>query len=204
MKIIGKKIFIFDYDGTIADTSKIHEESFHKVLDPLDIKFHYKDLAGLKTKDAITESILKNKKKFNQEDIDLFVKKKQEIFRNLIEKKINSIPGAREFIKWAYKKYHLSIASSGSKDNVLKGINLLGLRDYFTEIICSEDVINAKPDPEIFKKVLSITKFSVDACLVFEDSDNGILAAKNANLDYIDVRKNSFKYLLFYFKENAS
>ena len=47
------RALIFDVDGTIADTSKIHESAFKKVFEPFLVKIEYKKLAGKNTQDAI-------------------------------------------------------------------------------------------------------------------------------------------------------
>ena len=83
------------------------------------------------------------------------------------------------------------------------GIKLLGLFNYFEDIICSEDVVNSKPYPDIFNKVISITKFKKNEALIFEDSDKGIVSAQRANIDYVDIRENSFKDLLSVFKNGS-
>ena len=98
-------------------------------------------------------------------------------------------------------KFNLFVASSGSKKNVYKGLKILGLLNYFQNIFCSEDVNLTKPSPEIFLKVLSINQMKVEDALIFEDSEKGIEAAINANINYIDIRKNSFNSMLFKIKK---
>lgn len=202
MNLSNKKLLIFDYDGTIADTSKLHEKAFHKVLDPYNIKFDYSSISGLKSQDAIRYCLKQNNRKLKKQKIIDLVKNKQDFYKTDIQYNINLMPGAYEFITWAHSKFYLSIASSGSKENILKGIKLLKLSKYFNEIICSEDVKKSKPAPEIFNRVISITKFSTNEALIFEDADNGIKAANKAKIDCIDIRKYSFKYLLNKFKKN--
>ena len=51
-------------------------------------------------------------------------------------------------------KYRLTIASSGSRDNVMLGIKKLGYSHFFECILCSEDVEKTKPSPMIFEKML--------------------------------------------------
>ena len=56
--IENAKFLIFDFDGTIADTSSIHEKAFKKVFGPFFIKINYQEISGKSTKDAI-DHILK-------------------------------------------------------------------------------------------------------------------------------------------------
>ena len=201
MNINEKKLLIFDYDGTIADTNLLHEKAFSEVLAIKNISFEYKNIAGLKTIDAINQLLLKNKIYLKNDIINKLVIKKQKIFRDKIDKEIKPIEGVVDFLDWAKPKFNLYVASSGSKKNVYKGLKILGLLNYFQNIFCSEDVNLTKPSPEIFLKVLSINQMKVEDALIFEDSDNGIEAAINANINYIDIRKNSFNSMLFKIKK---
>ncbi|GAB6109945.1 hypothetical protein JCM19376_39010 [Fusibacter bizertensis] len=53
---------------------------------------------------------------------------------------------------------------------------------YFESILCGDEIENSKPNPEIFVKVSEKLKCNVQNCVVLEDSENGILAAKNAGM----------------------
>ena len=202
MNFSEKNLLIFDYDGTIADTSKLHAKAYSYIFELKIKNFLYEKIAGLKTIDGIKYYFEKNDIKFKESDLEKLASKKQEIFRNLIEIELKPIPGVIDFLMWAKDKYNLTIASSGSKKSVLKGLKILGIQKFFDLIICSEDVKISKPDPEIFNKVISMSKINKKNALIFEDSDNGILAAYNADIDCIDIRKKSFFDLLNLFKEN--
>ena len=94
----------------------------------------------------------------------------------------------------------MGIASSGSRKTielVLKRLNLYG---YFNPILCSEDVNESKPSPEIFLKICELTNFRKEECLIFEDSQNGIKASKEAKIPHIDITVYPFSLLLKKFR----
>ena len=64
----------------------------------------------------------------------------------------------------------------------------------------SENVKESKPSPEIFLKICKLANFSKEECLIFEDSKNGIIAAQEANIPFIDVTVNPFSLLLKNFR----
>tara|TARA_A100001011_G_scaffold373748_1_gene433542 strand:- start:141 stop:746 length:606 start_codon:yes stop_codon:yes gene_type:complete len=196
--LINKKLFIFDYDGTIADTNFLHEISFRQVLDFKKLKFNYEKIAGMKTVDAINLLLQENNINLSKDKIKSLVNNKQKIFSNKIEKELKPIAGVVDFINCAKKKYHLCVASSGSKINVYKGLKILGLINEFKYIFCAEDVKMAKPSPEIFLKILSRMNLKIEDAIIFEDSDKGIESAINARIDFVDIRNNNFKELLIY------
>lgn len=64
----------------------------------------------------------------------------------------------------------------------------LGLRDYFDVIVGADDVTKHKPEPETFLRCAELLGVRPDQCVVFEDADFGVEAAKRANMAIVDVR----------------
>ena len=56
-RLDGKRLLIFDFDGTLADTSPLHARAFVETLEPLGVPVYYPALAGLKTRDAIEKAL---------------------------------------------------------------------------------------------------------------------------------------------------
>ena len=69
----------------------------------------------------------------------------------------------------------------------------IGFTGWFEPMLCAEDVVNAKPHPEGFLKILTMTDIRAESALVFEDSDAGIEAAERAGIATVDVRKIPFE-----------
>lgn len=61
------------------------------------------------------------------------------------------------------------------------------MEDYFETIICGDEVINSKPDPEIFIKAAEKLELQPEQCLVIEDSLNGIQAAVDGGFRVVMV-----------------
>lgn len=72
---------------------------------------------------------------------------------------------------------------------ILKGLSII---DFFDCIITAEDVENGKPDPEIYNLSVQKSALSKDLSVVYEDSKNGILSAKSANLLCIGIHTKGF------------
>lgn len=196
----GKKLLIFDFDGTIADTFSAHERAFQKTFEPFNIKIRYNEIAGKKTFDAV-HTICKDLN-LSKAELENLVLKKQSAFRNIIKTNIAPLPGVDSFLKWAKNNtdFHLTIASSGSKKNVLYCLSQLNYLPFFEHIICGDEVKAGKPNPEIFLKVINLYNFSTSEALIFEDSQSGFEASIAAEIDYFDANQNLWKSLMKYAK----
>jgi sugar-phosphatase len=191
----GSKLLIFDFDGTLADSSPLHAEAFAAVLGPLGLKVDYKTIAGLKTRDALGRVLGAAGHTVPQEELDAMAKAKQHRARELISERLQPLPGVDSFLRWSRPRFRLGICSSGSCGTVGMALEKLGYQGWFEPLVCAEDVVRAKPDPEGFLKVLSLAAVPAEHALVFEDSEAGLKAARQAGLQAVDVRVISFEDL---------
>jgi sugar-phosphatase len=183
-----KPLLIFDFDGTIADTSPLHAAAFGQVLGPLSIAVHYPSIAGIKTADAIRLCARASGQALGEEVLMALVVAKQKLVRQMIAQQLRPLPGVDQFLRWARQHHQLSMATSGSRGTVELALKKLGYLQLFDPLVCADDVKHTKPSPDIFLNILSLTGYLPDQAVVFEDSDAGIAAAKNAGILCIDVR----------------
>lgn len=98
------------------------------------------------------------------------------------------LPGVREMLVDAKRLgLKIAIASSSPCSWVTGHLVRLALVDYFDCIVAEDDVSHTKPDPELFLKALECLGLEASQAVVFEDSLNGILAAKRAGLYVVAV-----------------
>lgn len=192
----NKKLFLFDYDGTIANTSSIHQTAFSQAINNPKIKFKYSEIEGLGTKEAFRVIFQQNGLSLSPTKIQKLVSSKRSIALELSNQKVELLPSFLLFINEAKTKFQLSIVSSGSLESILAGLRLNGLTNLFNPIISREDVKISKPSPEGFNLALKhfpdIDKKDV---LIFEDSIHGIEAAKYAKIDFVNIKKYDWSYL---------
>jgi HAD superfamily hydrolase (TIGR01509 family) len=184
----GKQLLIFDFDGTLADTSQLHAAAFNEVLAPWGFLVDYPVIAGLRTHDALAMCFATSGVSVTESQLENLTIAKQVHVRKLISKELRPLPGVNEFLRWARPRYRLALYSSGSRSTVTLAMEKLGYTGWFYPMLCAEDVLYAKPHPEGFLKVLTISCIEAERALVFEDSDAGVEAAKRAGLATSDVR----------------
>jgi len=181
--------YIFDCDGTLADSMESHYISWVESFKKNKAQFFFEhdlfmSMAGI----TLIETVNILNKKFNDHlDPKKVVADKEEIFMKQIHHttpKIDVINFAKEL---SIKKIPLAVASGGTRNTVHAVLELIGIKELFPVILTQEDVVNGKPAPDIF--LLAAKKFNVEAnkCLVFEDAENGFKAARAAGMDYVKV-----------------
>jgi HAD superfamily hydrolase (TIGR01509 family) len=100
------------------------------------------------------------------------------------------LPGVVDLIEQARRSdVQVAIGSSSSHSWVDTHTKRLGIFDYFDHIICQDDVSpgRTKPNPDIYLKALEQLNVKKDAAVVFEDSPNGVLAARRAEIFVVAV-----------------
>lgn len=98
------------------------------------------------------------------------------------------LPGVMDILTDACRLgLRLAMASSSSHCWVDQHISRQGLADYFEVVKCGDDVPRTKPDPGLFLAALRALRLRAEEALVFEDSANGVKAAKAAGLFTVAV-----------------
>lgn len=81
----------------------------------------------------------------------------------------------------------MGVTSSSSPDWVDGHLARLGLSAYFNCVECANDGVPAKPDPTLYLRALTALGVRADEAIAFEDSANGVMAAKRAGICCIAV-----------------
>ena len=178
---------LFDFDGTIVDSPKLHEKSFINTLlenyPSLISLFNYTSVMGLSTP-RVFESL-----GLTAEVSQKLTKIKREKYLEMVsEGHLNLMPGASEFLSYAKlgaKK--VILATSGAGASVISALQSLNLGDFFDNIVTSCDVSKGKPDPDIFNLALDRNSLNSSRTVVIEDSYSGVIAARRSGLKSIGV-----------------
>jgi len=98
------------------------------------------------------------------------------------------LPGVEEYMVTAQRRgLVLGVASSSSREWVEGHLTRLGLRPHITALACADDVGRAKPDPAVYRAALALLHLRPDEVIAFEDSPNGLAAAKGAGVRCVAV-----------------
>ena len=212
-EILEKKYFIFDIDGTLIDSMGMWNLVDQQVIfNQLGVMV---DIDEIK---AFRDSVIYNNQNVHG---DIYMTYYAELikylgldmtpeqYREELTKMSNHLsvneldykPGADEFlkaIKQMGKKVGVATTTIRSQYDIYENknqklIKKAPLKNLVDVKVLCEDVTRKKPDPEVYLKVLA--DFGCDAkdCIVFEDSLNGIISAKEAGIDVVAVYDDSAK-----------
>jgi len=178
---------IFDCDGTIVDTMPVHYLAWCKALETGKLHFpeeRFYSFAGAPTV-TIIETIAKEQGVVC--DAEKIAVLKEHFYVESLEnlEPIHSVVAIARREKGRRK---LAVASGGWKRIVKQSLTLVGVEDLFEAIVGADDVVRGKPEPDVFLKAAEMIGVKPEACVVYEDGEMGIVAAKRAGMEVIDVR----------------
>ena len=181
---------IFDMDGVISDTQKLHSKVEARLLSRFGINLSpdeiTKKYAGVKTKEFFA-TLLKNV----DCDLDQLMEEKWSKMKKLAAETVEAIPGAINLIQQlSAENYQLAVASASNFEYVQTVLKTLDVLKYFSVIISGDMVENGKPDPESFLLAASKMKVKPENCLVIEDGVSGMQAATKGGMKCIGLVTN--------------
>lgn len=183
-----KKCVIFDMDGVIIDSEPIHQKCERRMFQMLGINVSESEHnAFMGTTDETWWSWLGSKYKLPIK-IDEVIQLKKILYLEHLKQDtyIKPIPFVSELIADLYKdNFSLALASSSPHEQIDYILSSFELKYFFKIIISGEDVKEGKPSPEIFLKASELLGIPPESCIVIEDSYNGVMAAKSANMKCI-------------------
>ncbi|MBN9287904.1 MAG: hypothetical protein BGO43_00150 [Gammaproteobacteria bacterium 39-13] len=200
-KAIAYQAIIFDCDGVLVDTEGLKFTAWKQVLSKVGINFEeseYIPLVGYSSA-YIAQKIQEKKNiEFDQQEV---INEKEIIYHQLQSRGVPLFEDGIDFLKQVISQkniYHfkVAIASSASQQEILENLKQIGVnaRDFdliisghddLRHIIDSEGV--NKPKPYIYQICATLLQVLPQDCLVFEDSNAGVIAATDANMNVIAV-----------------
>lgn len=178
MNTIKMKLIIFDLDGVLVSTKLIHYDSLNNALkfygyDPIDYQEHLTKYDGHGTRYKL--NLLLSENKIKEADLESLYNKKQELtFDLLTQIEVNDV--LLEIIRYIKSQnIKIYVASNSIKKSLVIVLEKLQIIDLIDGYFSNEDVLEQKPDPEIYLKCMQ--GISPKDTLIFEDSLVGLVGA---------------------------
>ncbi len=184
----GTRALIFDCDGTLADTMPIHFRAWTAMLSRHGIPFpetRFYQLGGMPTSRIIR--LLSEETGVPVTDVEAMVLAKEGHFLELLHE-VTAVDAVVRIAAAHRGKLPMAVASGGYRDVVRQTLDAIGVRDWFATVVCAEDTAHHKPEPDVFLEAAKRLAVPPPACVVFEDTDIGLEAARRAGMAGVDVR----------------
>jgi HAD superfamily hydrolase (TIGR01509 family) len=177
------KTLIFDWDGTLADSAHLGLVAFEKTFAELGVPFarNVYEAAYSPNWYSTYEALGLPKEKWQTAD-DLWIQHYGDQSAELID-------GAGATLLSLYRKgYQLGIVTSGSRSRVCREVEQSVLSDAFAVIVCNEDIVNKKPDPEGLERAMRALSVSSSECAYVGDAPEDIEMGRRGHVVTIGVR----------------
>ncbi|WP_213974372.1 HAD family hydrolase [Tepidanaerobacter acetatoxydans] len=202
-------LIIFDMDGLMFDTERISALAWQKTGEELGFKLDPDIIAGatgLNANDALPYFKKYLGERFSYSEIQ---KVKLAYFNKYIKE--NGLPvkeGLYELIDFLEDvSIPKAVATSTHRKKAEECLSFANVKDRFDLIVCGDEVLRGKPEPDIFLKAAEELNCLPNECIVLEDSENGLKAALRAKMYPIcvpDLRRPSKEVRKLIFKEFSS
>ena len=190
------KALIFDVDGTLAETEEAHRRAFNDTFKQIGPDWHwtaeqYRDLlqvtGGKERMKFHQEGLPATEMRLDEETIKTVHEAKTRRYGEILEEGLLDLrPGVQAVMDRARAAgLRLAVATTTNRPNVDALCHCCWgqkATDVFDVIAAGDEVRHKKPAPDVYLKALDGLGLGPEACVAFEDSVNGLMAAKAAGL----------------------
>lgn len=183
------KMIFFDMDGCLIDSEIVYVHAWFELFQEMNIPIQLDEIMNWRGKNnrLINERI--NEFVGNMEEtLNLRKIRDERFYVKLYRNEVVLKPYALEILSYLESRnIPYALVTSTIKEKASKVLAHFNLYNRFKFIFFGDDVVDSKPNPEIYLKAVNQSGFDKSQILVFEDSRNGIEACNNAGLDVVYV-----------------
>ena len=179
---------IFDMDGTLVDSGQLHQNAWIETLNKYGIPIDpalMRSLAGVPTKETV-EILVKH---FNLEVSATSVEMndfKEDIVRKTMLDYVKPTKLAELAIANKGKR-PMAVGTGAYTEEAEMSLKACGLYELLDFVVGADQVANPKPAPDTFLRCAELMAVPAQDCIVFEDAQTGMQAARDAGMDVVDV-----------------
>lgn len=177
------KAILFDNDGVIVDSEPLHQQAEKQTMAEFGVQIteaDFIDYVGIGAKKMFGDWIAKYNINIA---VEVLIPAHEKNLIKIFQENVVPTPNVVKFIQQLVKEnYLLAVASSSARALVEVGLKKYDLLRYFRAVVCGDEVEQTKPAPDIFLRAAEKLDVLPEHCLVIEDSNAGIRAAKAAGM----------------------
>ena len=188
MAVSAAPAFLFDLDGTLADTMPVHYMAWLEVLEPTGLVFteeKFYSCGGMATGKIIE---LLCSEQGIEVDVPALARAKYEAFFPHI-RSVQRIEPVIQIAEQYHGKLPMAIATGGKRAAAEPTIEQINVGHLFSHVVTADDVAHHKPHPETYLKAAEVLGIDPTKCVAYEDADPGVESARAAGMQVVDVRE---------------
>jgi HAD superfamily hydrolase (TIGR01509 family) len=178
--------YLFDCDGTIADSMPLHYIGWKRALGEWGCDFPESTFYAWGGRPVIEIIQSLNEEQGLQMPVEAVAARKEAYYYEILPQ-LQAVPEVVEHIEARHGEIPFAVVSGSTRESVTESLRTLRLLDRFDTLVCAGDYTNAKPHPEAFLMAAERLGIAPEHCLVFEDTDMGIQAATAAGMASVKV-----------------
>jgi HAD superfamily hydrolase (TIGR01509 family) len=178
--------YLFDCDGTIADSMPLHYIAWKKALSEWNCSFEEPLFYAWGGRPIVEIIATLNQDHGLNMPVEAVAQRKEQFYVELLPQ-LTPVPEVLEHIEAQHGRIPFAVVSGSTRESVTASLTALNILDRFDTLVCAGDYAKSKPAPDAF--LLAAARLGVvpDACLVFEDTKMGIQAATAAGMASVRV-----------------
>jgi len=180
---------IFDMDGVLIDSEPLHIQLEEDIFKEIGANISFEEhISFVGTTSHYMWEYVKNKCNvpFTVEELVEMDRKRYFDYISKHDDAVKPIVGVDELVKELHKRnMRLAVASSSPIDVIEIVVKRLKLENYFDELVSGDFVKRSKPYSDIFLYAAEKLNVAPERCIVIEDSNKGVLAAKSAGMKVV-------------------
>jgi len=178
--------YLFDCDGTVADSMPLHYIAWKKALSEWNCEFDESLFYAWGGRPIAEIVATLNENHGLHMPVEIVAQRRGKFYSELLPQ-LTAVPEVFEHIEAQHGRIPFAVVSGSTRESVTASLTALNILDRFDTLVCAGDYQKSKPDPEPF--LLAATRLGIapEACLVFEDTEMGIQAATAAGMASVRV-----------------
>jgi HAD superfamily hydrolase (TIGR01509 family) len=180
---------LFDWDGTLVDTQRANYRAMAGALAVEGVRLEqewFDARTGLSSAEMVGLLARERGLRLRRPVKEIVADRDERFLRTAHEIRVHPEVGA--VVSSFHRRLPMAVASGGARRVIETTLRHLPIRHRFRALVARDDVERGKPAPDIFLRAADALGVAPARCTVYEDSDEGIAAARAAGMAVIDVR----------------
>ena len=181
-----KPLYIFDFDGTLYDTARLNGAAYVRALAACGVSITEEEFLPIARSRYYRDFLPEILGGPDEELMERIHREKKAVYRSLFPR-VRENKALFRLIETISDRCHVCIVSTASRESILGILEATGRKALFELILAQEDIPRKKPEPDGFLMAMEHFGAGKEDTLIFEDSEEGLLAARRAGVSCVMV-----------------